>query len=429
MPESRRPRPWALVLTSWLLLAPWGQTTFASAQEKDPAHIELDPRQGQVGTSVTVTGGNFFPSETCGQVRVVFGSTPVGDATMTDPDADGLHDISHTFEVPEGEEPGPVTVTAFQSKLGPPSAVAAGCSRSAEQNFELRSVELDPSSGLPGSTTTARGAGFEPDVEECGAVQVSFGGELLASVTPLEDGTFTIELTVPDVSPGTHVVEANQGPICGLGGDIRADAPYDVLGPPRLAVDPAEGPADSLALATGTGFLAELPLVLEFDGEVVLEAPGGTALFVTASTFETPFTVPDRPPGSYVVVACQPDCDDPERLARTSFVVREGPALLLEPAVGPPGLVTRATGVGFPADSQILLRWEPGIGELVVQTDGSGAFAVQVLVFHNDRLGSRELRAELFAAPEPEEPTAPLASAEFVVSPGTLQPDHFSSRR
>jgi hypothetical protein len=76
-------------------------------------------------------------------------------------------------------------------------------------------------------------------------------------------------------------------------------------------------------------------------------------------------------------------------------------ALELDPPIGSPGIVTVVTGTGFPAGATIQLRWSIGITPKLpkIVADAKGSFRVQVLVFHHDVLGERELIATRLAGP------------------------------
>ena len=70
--------------------------------------------------------------------------------------------------------------------------------------------------------------------------------------------------------------------------------------------------------------------------------------------------------------------------------------LVVEPPVGPPGLVVVATGSGFPPNTPISLRWSVGITATPLEptvSDPTGAFSAQVLILPRDRVGPRTLRA------------------------------------
>src|SRR5262249_32058045 len=67
----------------------------------------------------------------------------------------------------------------------------------------------------------------------------------------------------------------------------------------------------------------------------------------------------------------------------------------MKPPVGRPGVVTIVTGTGFPPNTQVTLKWSLGItGKLPpINADASGNFRVQMLVFPNDVVGTRDLLA------------------------------------
>lgn len=99
------------------------------------------------------------------------------------------------------------------------------------------------------------------------------------------------------------------------------------------------------------------------------------------------------------------------------------PSLVAQPAVGPPGIVTVATGRGFVPRSEVTLVWDTGIkAPQKVRADASGRIRVQVLIFHRDTLGPRKLIA-----------TGPgfktEVSATFLVVPGSQDPADFAVRR
>jgi hypothetical protein len=99
------------------------------------------------------------------------------------------------------------------------------------------------------------------------------------------------------------------------------------------------------------------------------------------------------------------------------------PKLRVDPAIGPPGFVTQASGSGFPPNVQVTLSWVPGIGRWSVRTDAKGAFTASVFVFPNDRTGMRAL----LAAPVSKGRFA-QAQTRFLCVPGSLQPRDFEAR-
>jgi Tol biopolymer transport system component len=95
--------------------------------------------------------------------------------------------------------------------------------------------------------------------------------------------------------------------------------------------------------------------------------------------------------------------------------------LELDPPVGQPGTVVVATGTGFPPGAQVRLSWSRGMTPKLptVTADAKGGFRVQVLVFHHDMLGPRDLEAvQVGAVPFPPVAAPMLVSAPSAMPPG-----------
>lgn len=92
----------------------------------------------------------------------------------------------------------------------------------------------------------------------------------------------------------------------------------------------------------------------------------------------------------------------------------------LEPPVGPPGTVVVVEGSGFPPNTPVRLTWSLGITPHLpdVMTDATGAFHVQVLVFHHDVVGPRDLQAD----PVDGQAFPPVAQTMLVVRPSAVPP-------
>jgi WD40-like Beta Propeller Repeat len=102
----------------------------------------------------------------------------------------------------------------------------------------------------------------------------------------------------------------------------------------------------------------------------------------------------------------------------------------LDPAVGSPGIVTIATGSGFPPGAVVRLRWSfgitPRLGPIVA--DAGGRFRVQVLVLHGDQTGRRMLIAEPAPGTAPGAAFTPV-SVPMLVTPASVAPPGFLLRR
>jgi hypothetical protein len=121
------------------------------------------------------------------------------------------------------------------------------------------------------------------------------------------------------------------------------------------------------------------------------------------------------------------DRDPSNNDAAAEATARFLPSLTAVPAIGAPGFVTTAVGSGFPATTTVLLRWQPGLGSVLVRTDAFGRFRLPMLVLAKDTIGPRRLVA-LSRAADPGTSFAPVA-APFLVVPGSLEPSGFVERR
>ncbi len=126
-----------------------------------------------------------------------------------------------------------------------------------------------------------------------------------------------------------------------------------------------------------------------------------------------------RPLGKGTRVATLEVADDFARLPADGPAPRPASKgeLVLDPPIGQPGIVTIAEGRGFPPDTPVVLSWSQGITPSMepVITDARGAFRVQVLVFHNDRTGPRELQA----VPLDGSAFPPVAATMLVIRPSS----------
>jgi hypothetical protein len=89
------------------------------------------------------------------------------------------------------------------------------------------------------------------------------------------------------------------------------------------------------------------------------------------------------------------------------------PHLVLTPNIGPPGIIVIVSGTGFSLNATITVRWSVSVGSVTVRTDGHGNLPpAQLLILAPDILGPRLAVAS----------STPLAQAEFLVVPNTMEP-------
>ncbi len=110
--------------------------------------------------------------------------------------------------------------------------------------------------------------------------------------------------------------------------------------------------------------------------------------------------------------------DSPQLVALRTGV--PAPAFRLEPAVGPPGMVAVVLGTDLQAGTAVNVQWDRGITQQqitgVVAADGT--VAIQMLVFHHDVLGPRQL----LITPSPGGQQFTATALPYLVVAPPLQP-------
>jgi hypothetical protein len=93
--------------------------------------------------------------------------------------------------------------------------------------------------------------------------------------------------------------------------------------------------------------------------------------------------------------------------------------LVITPDVGQPGTVVIVDGSGFPDGAKVTLRWSRGITQRMDPiTATGGTFHAQMLVFHNDLTGPRDL----IAAPVDGTSFPTVSSPVLVTKPSAIPP-------
>ena len=205
-------------------------------------------------------------------------------------------------------------------------------------------------------------------------------------------------LNPPVLNLGTRPVGAPAVP----GATTLANAGWGPLSVRRASID---GPADFAIAADAC------------DGRVLHRAEACTVTATFAAKHEGPRRATLRIPDSFT------GSPRTASLRGTGSQAR----LSIDPVLGPPGTVVIATGSGFPHNTQITLAWSDGITPTLprVETDGSGHFRTQVLVFHNDVTGRRDLVATAVGRSD----IAPVSARMLVTRPSVGPPGFSIIRR
>jgi len=159
---------------------------------------DFSPDKGAVGTEVKISGEGLAPNE---DIIVEYDGDEI-DIDAGDEEADNNGEFTLYIIIPESEY-GEHTITI----IGENSLVEL------EETFSIEpEISINPLRGKTGSVITVTGTGFD----RLNGVDFSFGGTTVTGVVWLvestgrtnSDGTFAVNLTVPDIAPGSYVILA-----------------------------------------------------------------------------------------------------------------------------------------------------------------------------------------------------------------------------
>jgi hypothetical protein len=192
----------------------------------------------------------------------------------------------------------------------------------------------------------------------------------------------------------------------------------------RLRCDPEETNLPDLAevVLEARGFYPDAPVELALGGAVETvrtDANGEFSRRTPASSFA---------PGQLDARMTQRDTNQVVAAEATRSIVMpcgtRTPTLVISPPAAAPGQVVLVTGFNLRPNVTLNLRWSRGIGSsrtIDVTTDADGVFERQVLLFHHDFTGARDLTVE-----GSTDPLAVGTTVTFVVAPGSGTPPTLS---
>ena len=277
----------------------------------DETEIELAPRTGVVGTSVTIVGRGFNADKMVGfyldnRIKGKLGSVMAG------PDGE----FSYSFIVP-GCIAGEHTIFAENAE-----------DNSAEADFEvLPMVTLSPTSGAMGSILTVRGAGFG----NRDAVAIFFKSAIVTYAKSNDYGSFEVAFNVPNMAPGSYEVIAEDDD----GNTDKAEFTITT----GASLSQTTGNIGTELTVAGTGFTVGGTVNIKYD-EVSIGAirTGGNG------DFKATFTVPVSKYGSHIVTV-----SDGVNARQMTFVVE---------SEAPPVPIMLLPGDGSEAKAAAGFDWE-----------------------------------------------------------------------
>ena len=433
-----------------LMAVPAGQYFVVAVQNRSGVRVEVDfvvpcpqvqvqPSCGEAGRpldayDVLVTGSGFRPGlpvelifDTFGQQQVFqlnIDLPPPGELKL----ADGGEVRIEPYRRPDGT----YFVTARQ---GVPDRIV----REAIAVFTVPCppdpvLTIDPLCGPPqlaGDDPRRYSLAVNGQNLAAGVISIIFDPDQLSGVPaerfdlPVSNGSVSETITPLRRQTGIYLVTVQQDPASApfpLG--LRFDVPCAPATPTlRVVCDPPDSDQPELAqvIVEGAGFFEDGPLELSLGA-----APTETMRTDAGGRFSRQLAAADLPDGPFDVVAIQRDAIGVVAQATAAIVLPCGtrePLLQFVPTSGSPGMVIQVRGFSFRPNSTVDLRWNRGIGSaqpFTVTVAADGTFTQQVLIFHHDFGGIREMTAASGAVPiELVEP------ALYVVSPGRGSPPVF----
>ena len=244
--------------------------------------IEIDPDEGKVGSEVEISGTYFSADE---ELSVEFDGDDV-DIEDGDDEADGDGEFTLTILVPESAA-GDHTIT-----------VSGDEGSEAEAIFTVEpATSVSPTQAPPGDTVTISGTGFGSRDD----IDIAFCNVDFESVVETDsDGSFSVELEVPDVSEGIYFVSVEDE-----SGNEADTINFTVEENFTLSVSPvtsttAPGHTGMDVTVSGTAFKPSSQITISYPTTAQTVA---TTTSNASGNFTASFSIPVSAAGSHTITA------------------------------------------------------------------------------------------------------------------------------
>jgi hypothetical protein len=205
--------------------------------------IELHPKEGAVGTVVTVTGTGFYAGEV---VTIYYNGSRADGGTE---EASPIGEFTYSFAIPD-------------STIGEHRVKAEDVLDNSDKAYfnVTPSIALSSSSGPMGDRVTVSGTGFGDE----SYVTVYFDKAEVARDRSDKYGCFEISFDVPVMKPGSYEVEVEE--------DDNIDrAGFTIVAGVNLS--PSAGNVDTAVTVNGIGFIVDHTVTINYDDVQVATAP------------------------------------------------------------------------------------------------------------------------------------------------------------
>jgi len=229
--------------------------------------IELHPRDGAVGTRVTISGRGFYASE---MAAFYYDGTSGGNGV-----AGPTGEVSYTLAIPASTAGN--HIISAEDILG----------NAGEANFQvISSVAVNPSSGAMGDKVTVSGTGFGDKID----VTVYFDKAEVATGRSDKCGSFEVGFNVPVMLSGSYDVEVEDSD----GNTAKAEFTLRA----GVSLSQSTGNVGTTVAVSGIGFTVDEVVTIKYD-----DAQVATAVAGVNGACSTTFDVPASIGGNHIVTA------------------------------------------------------------------------------------------------------------------------------
>jgi len=344
------PVPQATKGTYTVYLTAEDYSELASAEFVVSPLVQIDTKEGPVGTPVTLSGYGFAASQ---EIQVKFKGTVIQTTTAN---TAGTWDISYT--VPATSAGGYTFVVEFKEDAVWYDLVG--------KYFEVTPEITAPSSGTVGHTIEVKGTGFASGEED---IKVTFDEVVVKENIPADgNGSWTAIIAIPPLQRGSYTIDAS-------GELTRARDVPDVsfsLSAGVLVEPTSAYVGDTITVAGGGFATGETGIKVTFEGTTV--ASGITA--DPDGCWDSSFVLPASSFGSHTVSAS----GDVTKPAVTTTLNTKAKIEEISPVEGAPGDSVSLTGSGFHGSQQLTVT-VAGIavsGDMQTLTNGNFVVNFQV---------------------------------------------------
>ncbi|MCB0149767.1 MAG: SH3 domain-containing protein, partial [Caldilineaceae bacterium] len=279
---------------------------------------DASPSSGPTGTQITVSYGGFPPNTAVNLLLGAYVRAAQADAASSTIYATGTSDrfgngsLSFTLPAtwPDGSaiEPGKLTLLVATANFGVSAATDFDVRASRPTVAPNPYVDVNPSSGGPGTQITVRGGGFPAnqtvDIYLAGVVRASEASAVppIVSRTTDGNGNFTAGFAMPATWPDGSAIATGKIIVLAAtsGFGVQASDSFDFFATPpnpSISLSPTSGGAGARVTAAGAGFPANAPVAVYLATLDTAVGRGATQQYVSGMTdasgrYSLAFTMP-----------------------------------------------------------------------------------------------------------------------------------------